>query len=581
MQPPPQTSASAVVVSASVAVVTPPPAPDYNARLETLAVEFLDGYLELQPVRATEYGDHTYDARWPDLSEAGEAGFKAFLQGTREKLAAIPVDSLSIQNKVDAAILLNQLDLMSFVMDELKPAETDPVFYTTVIGDGLDPLVSREFAKPDVRAKSLVARLDAVPSVVDAAKKRLKNPPKIYTETASKRNKGLIELCEVGFKDIGAQVPMEKANIDAAAKKAVAALKDYQKFLDEDLLPRSTGEFRVGKERFQKHLRLVLDDDVDANAQMLEAMSFVRQTQKEMVDTSRELWPQLFPTTPWKEPADEKESKALIKKTLTKLSDDRPSNKTVVGDAEKSLASATAFVKEKNLVRVPDEPVKILLMPEYRRGIAIAYCDASGPLETKPQTFYAIAPTPKDWKTPQVDSYYREYNRAMLQELTLHEAMPGHYLQLMHNNRFPSKLRAVFSHGAFVEGWAVYGEWLMAKYGYGGPKVKMQRLKMALRMAANAVLDFGVHASDMSEKQAMSLMMDDAFQEEAEAAGKWRRVSLTSAQLTTYYYGFTQMMKLRAANEGKPGFSERDYHDKLLRFGSPPPRHLSSLLDAP
>ena len=220
-------------------------------------------------------------------------------------------------------------------------------------------------------------------------------------------------------------------------------------------------------------------------------------------------------------------------------------------------------------------------MPEYRRGVAIAYCDASGPLEKKQETFYAISPTPKDWPEKRADSFYREYNRSMLADLTVHEAMPGHFLQLMHNNTFPSKVRAVFSSGAFVEGWAVYGEWLMSKYGFGGPRVRMQRQKMVLRLAVNAVLDHGVHAGSMEEKDALDLMMKDAFQEEGEAVGKWKRARLSSAQLTTYYYGFTELAKLRAEMERRPGFTERAYHDELLRYGSPALRHIRALMRGP
>jgi uncharacterized protein (DUF885 family) len=228
----------------------------------------------------------------------------------------------------------------------------------------------------------------------------------------------------------------------------------------------------------------------------------------------------------------------------------------------------------------------VIEMPEYRRGVSVAYCDSSGPLEKDQETFYAIAPTPKDWAQKRVDSFYREYNRGMLADLTVHEAMPGHFLQLMHNNALYSasggdlagKIRSVFSSGSFVEGWAVYSEWLMAKYGFGGLRVRMARQKMVLRLAANAILDHGIHAGTMDEKQALDLMMNDAFQEEGEAVGKWKRGRLSSAQLTTYYYGFTELMKLRAANEAAPGFSERRYHDRLLSFGSPSPRALRTLM---
>jgi uncharacterized protein (DUF885 family) len=166
----------------------------------------------------------------------------------------------------------------------------------------------------------------------------------------------------------------------------------------------------------------------------------------------------------------------------------------------------------------------------------------------------------------------------MLADLTIHEAMPGHYLQLMHSNAFTSKLRSVFASGAFVEGWAVYGEWLMAKNGFGGPKVRIQRQKMVLRLSANAIIDHGVHAGSMDEKEALDLMMKDAFQEEGEAVAKWKRARLSSAQLTTYYYGFSEMMKLRLAHEKDPGFTERSYHDKLLGFGSPSLRAARSLM---
>lgn len=580
-------SGSAVVVSASAprasgSVVTsaqPPKTSAADTAFEALATEFLNGYFERQPVRATEAGEHRFDGKWSDPSEAGDAAYKTFIADIRKKLATIDSKQLSAQNRVDSAILVNQLDLMEFSLDELRPAENDPLYYTALIGDGVDPLMTREFASAEVRAKSLASRLEGIPAIVEIAKKRLKKPPKVHTETAIIQNAGLVEAAGADFKELGTKVPGEKARIDEAAKKAQEALADFQKFLKDELLPRSDGEFRIGKERFQKKLALYLDDPLDAATQAKEAEAFLKQTQLDMVETAKELWPEISKDKPWKDPTSDAEKKAVVREALAKLAEERSTDTTIVADAEATLKAATAFVREKDLVRVPDEPCRIIEMPEYRRGVAIAYCDAAGPLEPKPETFYAISPTPKGWPAKRVESYYREYNKAMLNDLTVHEAMPGHFLQLMHNNKFPSKLRAVFSHGAFVEGWAVYTEWLMAKHGFGGARVRMQRQKMALRMSANAMLDFGIHAGEMTEKDAMKLMMDEAFQEEGEAVGKWRRACLTSAQLTTYYYGYSQMAKLRKANEGKPGFTERSYHDKLLSFGSPPPRHVAGLLE--
>ncbi len=425
---------------------------------------------------------------------------------------------------------------------------------------------------------SLRARLEGVPRIVEIAKRRLQRPPQIYTETAIQQNAGLITLCEHDLAEHFAKVPSQKAALEAAAKNAALALESFQTFLTKELLPRSDGSFRLGRARFEKKMRFELDDAVDVDALATGARALLTKTQDEMVDTAKELWPTLMAPAPLPPLTTADERRAAVRKVLDKLADDHPDNATILKEASAWLDQATKFVREHDLVRLPTDPCKVIEMPEYRRGVSVAYCDASGPLEKKQETFFAISPTPKDWPQKRVDSFYREYNRSMLADLTVHEAMPGHFLQLMHNNAFPSKVRAVFSSGAFVEGWAVYTEWLMAKYGFGGPKVRMMRQKMVLRLSANAVIDHGVHAGTMEEKEALDLMMKDAFQEEGEAVGKWRRARLSSAQLTTYYYGFTEMMKLRAAHEKDPGFTERSYHDRVVGFGSPSMRALRTIL---
>jgi uncharacterized protein (DUF885 family) len=215
----------------------------------------------------------------------------------------------------------------------------------------------------------------------------------------------------------------------------------------------------------------------------------------------------------------------------------------------------------------------------------VAYCDAPGPLEpgaadgTLP-TFFAVSPTPEDWDAERVASFYREYNGQMLRTLAVHEAMPGHVLQLAQAARYrgATKVRSAAGSGPFVEGWAVYAEWLMADKGFGGPRLKLQRQKMALRMTANAILDHDIHAGDMDEATALALMKGEAFQEDGEAVGKWKRARLSSAQLTTYYYGFSELVKLRRAAEGQPGFSERAYHDRLLSWGSPAMKYVRKLV---
>jgi uncharacterized protein (DUF885 family) len=250
--------------------------------------------------------------------------------------------------------------------------------------------------------------------------------------------------------------------------------------------------------------------------------------------------------------------------------------------ARQDLQETTEFVRGHNLVSLPDEPVKVIVMPEYARGVAVAYCDASGPLEKKGQTFFDIAPTPKDWTPQRVNSFFREYNNYMVQELTIHEAMPGHYLQLAHSNKFkaPTQLRAVFQSGPFVEGWAVYAEQLMAEEGYGGPEVRMQQLKMRLRLLINAIIDQKIHTAGMTEKEAIDVMTKEGFQEEGEAAGKWRRAVMSSTQLSTYYVGNLEVNEIRRAYEAKMrGRADRkQMHDQMLSYGSPAPKYVKELM---
>lgn len=549
------------------------PAPPNAATMDDLSSRFLRAYLEANPVRATEAGDHRYDHLWPDMSEESERAWLARLDAFERELASVA--ATDVQRETDRSLLANEIARQRWATREGREAVTNPLLYTGLVGDGLDPLVTRGFAPADARAASLTGRLAALPPLLDTAKRRLKNPPELHTRTAILQNQGLVELVAHIDEHLGPLSADARARLRAAAVTASAALVSFGRFLADDLLPRSRGDERLGRARFDEKLRLTLDDPtLDVDGLVADAERFLVTTRREMTDTAKELWPTL-PTARSPQPSDPNE---LVRVVLAELAKDRPTNATIVAEAAEIVRQATTFVKTNDLVRVPDEPCRVIEMPEYRRGVAIAYCDSSGPLEQTPETFYAISPTPKDWDAKRTESFYKEYNRAMLIDLSVHEAMPGHFLQIAHNNAFPSKLRAVFSSGAFVEGWAVYAEWLLSQRGFGGPKVRLMRQKMALRMAMNTVLDHGVHAGSLSERDALKRMTDEAFQEEGEAVGKWTRARLTSAQLTTYFYGYRAMMGLRAKATARPGFSERAYHDRLLSFGSPAPRYLDGLV---
>jgi len=263
-----------------------------------------------------------------------------------------------------------------------------------------------------------------------------------------------------------------------------------------------------------------------------------------------------------------------------------PDPNRIVEEAKLALERITAFVRQKDIVTIPPDPLDIIVMPEFQRGVSLAYCDSPGVLDVGQKTFYAVAPPPKDWTQQQVRSLLREYNTRSLYNLTMHEAMPGHFLQLAHSNRYPGKLRTLLGSGTFVEGWAVYAEWMMVEEGFceGDPLMQLVVLKWYLRDVTNAILDQAVHVDGISEDQALKLLIEDAFQEEREAVGKWKRACLTSAQLSTYFVGYMEHVQLRREVEKAWGdsFNLETYHDKVLSFGSPPVQFVQAMmLDQP
>ncbi|MEW5976637.1 MAG: DUF885 domain-containing protein [Acidobacteriota bacterium] len=565
----------ALMAATFMAGCSQPPAPkSQDADFEALAGDYIEKLLELNPELATTLGDHRYDTRLGDYSQAGFESLLGLYRQTLDKLTQIDPAQLSSVNSVDSRILRTNLESGIFQLETLREHEWNPLTYN--VGNAVYGLLTREFAPLAERLTHVKERLRALPGVLEAARKNLKNPPRIHTETAILQNKGNITLVRDELQAYLDKVPQLKSELVPVQQQAVKALEEFGTWLENDLLPRSHGDFRIGEPKFRRKLRYTLDSDLSLEDVLNRAQAELAATQKAIHATALPLFRQYFPGK------DAGAPKAVVKAVLDKLAEQRPDNRTIVDQARRDLEETTQFVRESRLVTVPDEPIKIIVMPEFQRGVAVAYCDSAGPLEKNGETFYAIAPTPVDWTPGRVQSFFREYNNYMLKELTIHEAMPGHYLQLMHSNKFkaPTMVRAIFSSGPFVEGWACYAEQIMAEKGYSGAEVKMQQLKMRLRLIINAILDQKIHIAGMSEQEAMDLMMNEGYQEEGEAAGKWRRACLTSTQLSTYFVGTVELNEIRKAYEAKHGSIQdvQAFHDRMLSFGSPPARYVKELM---
>jgi len=549
-----------------------------DLKFERFAKGYIEQLLERNPEWATSLGDHRFDQRMNDYSLAGmRAELKAQLEA-RESVRKIDPARLSMTNQIDSKILNNNIEFMIFQLETLHEYEWDTQYYS--IGKAIYSLTSREFAPLKDRLQSVSARLKQIPAVLEAAKTNLKNPPRIFTETAILQNKGNISLIRDELNRLLDQVPELKAGFDPIQKEAIGALEAYGNWLEKDLLPQSNGDFRLGEDKFRKKLRFTLESDQTLEELMQEAQQELSTAQDALYETAFPLYQKYFPKAAMETPKGDR--KKVIKAVLDKLAESHPNNSTIVELAKQDLQTTTDFVRQNQLVTVPDEPVKIIVMPEFQRGVAVAYCDSPGPLDKNGETFYSISPTPADWSKERVQSFFREYNDFMLQNLTVHEAMPGHYLQLAHSNKFraPTLVRAVFSSGTFVEGWATYAEQLMAEKGFGGAELKTEQLKMRLRLIINAIIDQKIHTAGMTEKKAMDLMMNEGFQEEGEAAGKWRRACLSSTQLSTYFVGNVGINEIRKAYERKNGPIKdlKVFHDKMLSFGSPAPKYVQELM---
>nr|WP_312454600.1 DUF885 domain-containing protein [Stenotrophomonas pavanii] len=560
-----------------------------DAAFADLSKRALDTWMQLSPVSAPQIGDHRYDSELDDLSAAGQQKTVDAYKALLGELDKIDVAKLGRENQVDAAILRNQLQSEIWNAEVLQSGKWDPQLYNGVAGSAIYGLMAREFAPLPERLKSATARMEKLPAIFAQARENLDpaRVPKIHAETVAKQNKGILSIVDTFITPHIGELPQaDQQRLQAAIEGLKKAVDEQQTWLDKTLVPNAKGDFRIGAEKYDQKLKFALNSSLSRQQigeRARAELTRVRQDMYGIAQTVLKDKPEA-PEMP-AQPTDEQQQKA-IEAALELAYADKPARDKVVDDAKAALAQSTAFVREHDLMTLPDAPVDIILMPEFQRGVAVAYCDSPGPLDKNLKTFYAVSPIPDDWNEKQVDSFLREYNSRMIHLLSIHEGTPGHYLEGWHSAKFPSTLRAVLRSGLFAEGWAVYTERMMQEQGYlnNDPLFHLVQLKFYLRTISNAILDQGVHVDNWDREKAMHLMTHDAFQQESEAAGKWVRAQLTSAQLPTYFVGAQEHFDTRKAVQEKLGdkFNLKAYHDQMLSYGAPPVRFARQLmLDQP
>jgi uncharacterized protein (DUF885 family) len=546
---------------------------------------FIDDLPVHSPVGATLIGDHRQDGALDQGGIDGRAKSIRIYEQRLAELQSIDRQLLTRSHQVDADLLLNEIESRLWSIETFQEWAWNPLVYVRISGSAIYGLMSRDFAPLSERLESVTTRLEQLPRYLNQARVSLqpRRVPKIHAETAIQQNQGLISLIETLVEPELATTSGEfRFRLQAAIAVAKNAIAEHQTWLEEELLPRAAGDFRIGAALFDTKLAFTLNSPLTRREIRTRAENEYVAARDQMYQVSKELYTEQYPFTSFPDKPDEAYKQVIIRTALEKAYQQLPAPDGIVELAKETLQQASDFVREKNLVTMPEEPLEIIVMPEFRRGVTLAYLDQAGPLDSGQRSFYAVSPLPSDWTRQQVNSFLREYNLLSVHNLTIHEAMPGHYLQLALSNRYPSVLRSALWSGPFVEGWAVYTERMMIEAGYlnNDPLMRLIMLKWYLRAVTNAIIDQAIHVDGMAREAAMKLMIEGGFQEEREAAGKWVRAQLTSTQLSTYFVGYQEHRDLRAAVEQSWGdeFTLRRYHDQALSYGSPSVKYVRALM---
>jgi uncharacterized protein (DUF885 family) len=541
-----------------------------NSPVNSLVEDFVYGSLNLSPVNATAAGYHRHhgaslDDSLDDYGPAGVAARKSFLGMIERRSDALRAARLDAEQRADLDIMRDAIAGYRLEFDEIQGYRHNPTVYVELVGNAIYTPYVLDFAPPAERFRHIIERLKAVPRLVGQARVNLVDSPEVWNRVAREENAANIELIDATLrKDCP---PALRARFDSAAAAALAALRDFNRWLEGDLAKR-TSDWRLGKERYDKKFRFALAIGKSPDQLLAEAEADLERVRGEMATLAA-------PKT--------------VEEALAAIAQDHATPATYIASAQQALEEATAFVKAKDLLTLPTRGnLQVIETPAFLRGIyGVGGFNAAPALEPRLGAFYWVTPIPTDWPQARIDSKLREYNRSMMQHLSVHEAMPGHYVQAEYANdvqpRSRRLLRSLFANNPYVEGWAVYMQQVMADQGYHAdtPGYQLTLKKQLLRVLANTILDIRLQTLGMTDEQAIELMTARTYQEQEEARAKLQRAKLSSCQLPTYYAGFNGWLAVRQRYQVRAGaaFQLKRFHEDALKEGAVPLPVLGKLLN--
>jgi len=543
--------------------------PTEKQDVSKLTEDFVYGSLALSPVSATAAGYHEHNGvklggKLDDYSAAGIQAQQQFYSGFRDRLAAIGRDQLSKEDGADYEILTNQTELALLELREIQSYRHNPTVYVELVGNALFSPFVLEYAPIESRYRDIIQRLGAVPALMDQAKANLVDAPEVWNRVAQEENEGNIGLID---QTLRAKTPAAlKQDFDRAANQALTSLRAFNAYLKNDL-SKKTSDWRLGKEKYDKKFAYTLVAGKQPEQVLSEAEAALKNIREEMAKLA---------------------APKSVKEALDQIAQQHPTPENYMDQARKDLELATSFVRERRMVTLPSRGnLQVIPTPEFMRGIyAVGGFNPAPALEPQLGAFYWVTPIPSNWPKERIESKLREYNTYGLMQLTIHEAMPGHWVQFeVADNVQPKSrrlLRNLFGNGPYIEGWATYAQQLMSDEGFLNNSVELRLTfyKQLLRAIANSILDIRFQTMGMTEMEAMDLMVNETFQEKEEASAKVQRAQLSSCQLPTYFVGWRGWLDTREEYKKRKGagFNLQEFHDQALKESAVPMPVLGGLL---
>ena len=565
--------------AAHVAAATPQ---NRNDRyMDSLSMQFVTALWRIDPEDGIYVGKFDAAARLTIPDAATRAKKLAFIDEWLDKFGKLNADKLSPNQRTDLAVLLNKLNYERWQLTTFREFEWNPAEYN--VAQAFDLILTTEYAAKAQRLRTILKRLAEVPAYYQAAQASIVNPTHEHTQLAIQQAPGtLVVLADLGkAAQESILTPQEKAIFAqriANAGTAVVAWVDFLTDLDKSQVQmQNARSFRIGKDLYEQKFAFEIQSASTGEQTYRKALAARDELLTRMDGLADQLWDKTMGAAA--KPADRYQKIGMV---IDKLSLQHTTAANFLPEIRRQIPQLQEYVIKNNLVTIdPSKPLVVRETPLYQRGVAGASIDAPGPYRPKDKTYYNV--TPLDGLTPeQAESSMREYNNWMLQILNIHEAIPGHYTQLMNANRSPSLVKALFGNGAMVEGWAVYGERMMLESGYGdnAPELWLMWCKWNLRSVSNTILDYSVHVLGMTREQAIDLLVRQAFQTPQEAAEKWKRAQLSSVQLSSYFSGYSDIMELRERRKEQLGerFDLKQFHDQFLGYGNAPVKIIGQLM---